>query len=521
MNSPPVANDDPSSACSNPLQFGGGFPIPEDYRYYPPPAPPPGDWFLFFGNCHLLYNDTDPDGDPLTWEVVTPPAHGQVMKIDDDFWAYKPDPNAASDNGFLFGHTFTLDTFTYHACDASSCSAPATMKIWLAPVNDPPTFTAGPTLVLHHGSGAYSGAWATNVSPGPANESDQTVHFDVQTSANGVPNLFAVAPAISSDGTLTFTPGAGKVGLAHVTVKAVDDGGMEDWQIPHNEIAPDDTSDTVVFDIVVDNTNPVAVTDTPTVLEDSGVNTIDVLANDTDADGDPLTVSGASDGTNGTVVPALDGSDLTYQPAANYAGPDSFPYTIDDGNGGTATGTVNVTVTAVNDAPAGTDKTLPVTSPADIVFTSADFGFTDPSDNPPNALSAVTITTTPADGHLKYNGDDVAALQSIPAADIDAGDLTFTPGNGAHAGSSFTFQVQDDGGTANGGVDLDPSANTMTLDANPAKNKAPTGTDNTVTTIEDTAYTFASTDFGFSDATMPPANALMAVKITTLPSPAP
>ena len=184
------------------------------------------------------------DGDTLTWEVVTPPAHGQVMKIDEDFWAYKPDPDAASDNGFLFGHTFTLDTFTYNACDATSCSAPATMKIWLAPVNDPPTFTAGPTSSLHHDSGAYSGAWATNISPGPANESDETVAFRVTNERERrAEPVRRRSCRSSSDGTLTFTPGAGKVGLAHVTVKAMDDGGMEDWEIPHNEIAPDDTSD--------------------------------------------------------------------------------------------------------------------------------------------------------------------------------------------------------------------------------------------------------------------------------------
>ena len=65
--------------------------------------------------------------------------------------------------------------------------------------------------------------------------------------------------------------------------------------------------------------------------------------------------------------------------------------------------------------------------------------------------------------------------------------------------ASFTFQVQDDGGTANGGVDLDQSANTMTIDVT-AVNDAPAGTNNTVTTLEDTAYTFAAADFGFSDA---------------------
>ena len=71
--------------------------------------------------------------------------------------------------------------------------------------------------------------------------------------------------------------------------------------------------------------------------------------------------------------------------------------------------------------------------------------------------------------------------------------------------ASFTFQVQDDGGTANGGVDLDPSANTMTVDVT-SVNDAPAGTDKTVTTLEDTAYTFTAADFGFSDPNDAPAN---------------
>ena len=72
--------------------------------------------------------------------------------------------------------------------------------------------------------------------------------------------------------------------------------------------------------------------------------------------------------------------------------------------------------------------------------------------------------------------------------------------------ASFTFQVQDNGGTANGGVDLDASPNTMTVNVT-AVNDAPAGTNNTVTTNEDTAYTFATADFGFSDPNDSPANA--------------
>ena len=83
--------------------------------------------------------------------------------------------------------------------------------------------------------------------------------------------------------------------------------------------------------------------------------------------------------------------------------------------------------------------------------------------------------------------------------------------------SSFTFQVEDDGGTANGGVNLDLSAKAMTINVT-SVNDAPIGTIATVTTLEDTAYTFTTADFGFTDPGDSPANNLLAVKITLLPT---
>jgi hypothetical protein len=102
---------------------------------------------------------------------------------------------------------------------------------------------------------------------------------------------------------------------------------------------------------------------------------------------------------------------------------------------------------------------------------------------------------------------------------VAANKLKFTPAaNARGAGyASFTFQVQDDGGTANGGVDLDPTPRTITVDVT-SVNDAPAGASKTVTTLEDTDYTFAALDFGFTDANDSPANALLAVKVTTLPA---
>src|SRR5205085_10221299 len=140
-------------------------------------------------------------------------------------------------------------------------------------------------------------------------------------------------------------------------------------------------------------------------------------------------------------------------------------------------------------------------------------------DSPANTLSGVKITTLPLLGSLKNNDVVVIAGSTISLADLAAGHLKFTPVHNANGSTyaSFTFQVQDNGGTANGGVDLDASANTVAINVT-SVNDAPAGADRTVTTLEDAAYTFSTGDFGFTDPSDTAANALLAVKVTTVPA---
>jgi hypothetical protein len=141
--------------------------------------------------------------------------------------------------------------------------------------------------------------------------------------------LWTIDPGTSFD-RLTFTTTIGTVSL---------EGGADFGNDPGH--------DTLFY---LANAAPDAVDDTITTLEDTPV-AANVLGNDTDADGDTLTITGVTQGTHGAVV--NNGSDVTYTPAANYFGSDSFTYTVSDGNGGTDTATVSVTVTSVNDAPIG------------------------------------------------------------------------------------------------------------------------------------------------------------------------
>jgi hypothetical protein len=97
------------------------------------------------------------------------------------------------------------------------------------------------------------------------------------------------------------------------------------------------------------NDAPVANNDSATTNEDTAV-TRTVTSNDTDLDGDTLTVTGATL-TSGQGTVAFSGGNVTFTPAANFNGTATIGYTISDGNGGTASAVLTVTVTAVNDPP--------------------------------------------------------------------------------------------------------------------------------------------------------------------------
>jgi len=106
------------------------------------------------------------------------------------------------------------------------------------------------------------------------------------------------------------------------------------------------------------NDPPVATNDAYSTAQDATLNSGvegSVLTNDSDIDGDALTVTSDSTSANGgTVAMNSDGS-FSYQPAPGFAGYDTFTYTIDDGNGGTSTATVTIEVAARNNRSISVD----------------------------------------------------------------------------------------------------------------------------------------------------------------------
>ena len=118
---------------------------------------------------------------------------------------------------------------------------------------------------------------------------------------------------------------------------------------------------TLTITVTAVNDAPVAVDDVISTAEDTAVSSVLALqGNDTDLDGDTLSVAAASVGTfataHGSITVAADGS-YSYTPAANFNGQDSFDYTVTDGTL-TDVGTLTITVTAVNDAPVAVDDVI-------------------------------------------------------------------------------------------------------------------------------------------------------------------
>ena len=177
-----------------------------------------------------------------------------------------------------------------------------------------------------------------------------------------------------------------------------------------------------------ENDNPVATDDAASGTEDTDVviQGDDLTANDSDVDGDALSVSAVSNPTGGTVD--LTAGVVTFTPDANLCGDGAagFDYTVDDGNGGTDTGHVTIDLECVNDAPVAVDDSASGTEDTDVVVTDGDLLAND-TDTEGDALS-VTGVSNPTGGTVDLTGGVVtftpdADLCGDGAAGFDYDDL--------------------------------------------------------------------------------------------------
>ncbi len=178
---------------------------------------------------------------------------------------------------------------------------------------------------------------------------------------------------------------------------------------------------------------------------------IDVLANDSDIDGDRLTISAVSDPTNGTVIVNEDGT-VTYIPVPDFNGIDQFTCTISDGHGSINTSTVTVTVTGVSDLPVVDSGALTVAEDAQ----DSELGLTAPTDPGGDALTITVVSLPdPTMGTVTLaDGMAVAVGQVLTAADLEGLQYDTVLDASGPAGR-FVYWVSDGAVTVTGTVDID------------------------------------------------------------------
>ena len=344
----------------------------------------------------VLANDTDADGDTLTLVSVTQGSYGTVA-IDPGGVTYTHDGSATSS-----------DSFTYAVSDGNGGTATGTVFITIGnSTNNIPVAVSD----------------ACNVVIGGTSEIDVLAN---DTDADG-DTLTIISVTQASHGTVTITPGGvtythdGSDTTADYFTYTVSDGNGG--------------TATGIVSITIDpliNNAPVAVDDDCNV-DVGGTSEINVLANDTDADGDTLTIISVTQGSNGTVTITPGGVTYTHDGSATSS--DSFTYTVSDGNGGTAIGVVSMTIgTGANNVPVAVDDDCNV----DIGGTSEIDVLANDTDADGDTLTIISVTQG-----------------SYGTVTITPGGVTYVHDGSATSSDSFTYAVSDgNGGTATGTVSI-------------------------------------------------------------------
>ncbi|WP_155396235.1 cadherin-like domain-containing protein, partial [Vibrio campbellii] len=366
----------------------------------------------------VLTNDTDVDGDTLTIVNASVPDDQGKVEIVDGKLVFTPAENF---NGEA--------TISYTVSDGALEDS-AQVSVTVNPVNDAP--------VANDDSAVTDEDTPVTIDVLP---NDTDVDGDTLTIVNAsVPVDQGTVEIV--DGKLVFTPADNFNGEATISY-TVSDGALED-------------SAEVSVTVNPINDAPVANDDSAVTDEDTPV-TIDVLPNDTDVDGDTLTIVNASVPVDQGAVEIVDGK-LVFTPAENFNGEATISYTVSDGELEDEA-QVSVTVNPVNDAPVAND----------------DSAVTD-EDTP------VTINVLPNDTDI--DGDTLTIVNaSVPAeqgtVEIVDGKLVFTPADNFNGEATISYTVSDG--------ELEDSAE-VSVTVNPL-NDAPVANDDSAATDEDTPVT--------------------------------
>ncbi|MFV3305314.1 retention module-containing protein, partial [Pseudomonas sp. NY15181] len=379
---------------------------------------------------------SDPDGNPLRFDLGDAPRNGTVVVNADGTYTYTPGQNF---NG--------NDSFTVVVNDGQGGRDTITVTVGVNPVNDAPVAANdGPVAV-------------TEDTPATGNvlTNDHDIDGDALTvtgfsfggnnyaagqtaTLNGVGSL-----VINADGSFTFTPAQNYTGPVPSATYTVSDGKLTAAaQLNFADVTPV-------------NDAPVTADQANTTAEDTPVSGR-IVATDADQDTLSFTLKPGSEPTHGSLVLNPATGEYTYTPAKDYNGSDSFTVLVSDGKGGTVESVVNLNVTPVNDAPVTADQSQ-----------------TTAEDTPVNGQIVATDVDQDTLSYTLKPGSEPShgSLVLNPAT----GEYTYTPAKDYNGSDSFTVVVSDGKG---GSVE-----SVVTLNVTPV-NDAPVTADQSQTTAEDT-----------------------------------
>ncbi|MDJ0927012.1 MAG: tandem-95 repeat protein, partial [Gammaproteobacteria bacterium] len=405
----------------------------------------------------LLMNDSDPEGDPLTVNTtpVALPTNGSLILNNDGTFTYTPDPDFSG-----------MDSFIYEVLDGNGGTSQATVTIVVNPVNDAPTTTGIADVTVNED--ALDTIINLVASFDDVEDGSGGLNFAVMQNTN--PALFGSTNVDNVAGTLTLDYAADAFGTADLTVRATDSNGA--WVEATFTVTVNPVNDAPV--IAAEN---ISVDEDVSFVAMLGVD--DLLLNDSDVDGDALSVNTtpvAGPG-NGSVLLNSDGT-FTYTPNANFNGSDSFIYEVTDGNGGSGQGVVNITINPINDLPVAAGEAMAVDEDAalsgvpgvnDLLLNDTDV------DGDPLSVSTTPVTS-PANGTLVLNSD---------------GTFTYTPNANFNGADSFAYQITD----GNGGT----SQAIVNISVNPV-NDAPIAGSDAMSVVGGVATSFSDVSLLANDA---------------------
>ena len=398
----------------------------------------------------VLANDTDADSNPLTAVLVSGPSNGSLTLNANGSISYTP--NA----GFTGS-----DSFTYTAHDGSADSIAATVFITVnamsvAPVAANDFYRVDEDTTL-------------NVSAPGVLGNDSDADGD-PLSAVRVSGPSAGVLTLNSDGSFSYTPFENVNGSDSFSYRA--NGGSADSNVA-----------TVSITITPVNDSPTANDDARTMIEDGAEIAFDVLANDSPApEPESLSAAPITLPAKGALRVGPEGRQFFYRPNANFCGTDSFDYRVSDGNGGTDTATVTITVTCVNDLPTAIADTFTV--PEDSVNFTLDVLANDSAANV-DVGERLNVDFCGIEGGVDNRHGTVTIAP-------DRSHVIYTPDRDFFGVATFTCVVGDAEfrGPANGG-----STARVTVNVTPV-NDAPVANAQNIATNEDTALaiTLVATD---------------------------